>query len=71
MAKDGSDNIQAKLTHSSSSQLIMVKPMMLTLVVFLILWGLAFGIIAWPRKAVRVPNTYSSWVDCASLIGDI
>jgi hypothetical protein len=40
-------------------------------ILLLILWGLAFGILAMPRRAVRVDPTYSSWVDCASLYGDI
>lgn len=41
------------------------------LITLFILWGMAFGILAMPRRVVEVQYTYSSWVDCASLIGDI
>ncbi len=40
-------------------------------IVLFVLWGLALGIMAIPLRVVRVNPTYSSWVDCASLIGDI
>ena len=37
----------------------------------LVLWGLAYRLLALPEYVVRVDPVYSSWVDCASLIGDI
>lgn len=40
-------------------------------VMLLVLWGLAFGIMAMPLPVKRINPTYSSWVDCASLIGEI
>lgn len=40
-------------------------------IMLLVMWGLAFGIMTIPPPAVRVSPAYSSWVDCASLIGEI
>jgi len=41
------------------------------LVVVLVLWGLAFGIMSMPLKTTKISPIYSPWVDCASLIGKI
>jgi hypothetical protein len=46
----------------------------LYLITLLVLWGLAFGILALPRRVARVyghGDAYSSWVDSTSLIGNV